>query len=58
LHEHFQNISGLKLNSDKTEAMWLGKKNKDTARKPLEINWKKRLKILGISYSYDEKITI
>jgi len=50
----FGTYSGLKLNKDKTEAMWLGKSanNKST---PLGISWPdKPMKILGVYCSYNE----
>ena len=51
----FGEISGLKLNIDKTKAMWLGNwaANKN---KPLNLKWvSSPTKILGIYFSYDEK---
>ena len=51
----FGEISGLKLNIDKTKAMWLGKwaANKN---KPLNLKWvSSPTRILGIYFSYDEK---
>jgi len=45
--------SGLKLNKDKTEAMWLGK-YRNSKEKPLGIKWPENpLKILGVYCSYD-----
>ena len=50
----FGMYSGLKLNTDKTEAMWLGKCRKSKS-KPLGISWpEKPLRILGAYCSYDE----
>ena len=48
----FEKSSGLKINIDKTEAMWIGsdKYRKET---PLNVKWKTSLKILGIYFSYD-----
>ena len=51
----FGEISGLKLNIEKTKVMWLGKfvKRKD---KPLGLKWiKNPTKILGIFFSYGPK---
>ena len=46
----FGEISGLRLNLEKTKAMWLGKS------KPLHLKWVSSLiRILGIYFSYDEK---
>ena len=52
--ENFGKYSGLVLNRDKTEAMWLGidRQRNDC---PLGITWvKKPLRILGVYMSYDE----
>ena len=51
--EKFHKCSGLKINAEKTEAMWLGA-NKGVNLKPLNLNWKNCVKILGIFFSYDE----
>ena len=51
----FGEISGLRLNLEKTKAMWLVKwsGNKD---KPLQLKWVSNpTRILGIYFSYDEK---
>ena len=46
--------TGLHLNKDKTEAMWLGK-SRNSNSKPLGISWSKRpMKVLGVYCSYDE----
>ena len=48
----FEECSGLKLNSSKTEALWLGKnvQNKDT---PFEFMWPQRpIVALGTTFSY------
>lgn len=53
--EEFGFFSGLKLNKDKTEGMWLGR-DRFNQSKPLEISWPiKPLKILGIYLSYDNE---
>ena len=53
--KEFGEISGLKLNIEKTKAMWLGKWSKEK-RKPLNLKWVNcPTKILGIHFSYDEK---
>lgn len=50
----FGSFSGLKLNTDKTEAMWLGC-YRHRHSKPLGILWpNKPLRILGVYMSYDE----
>ena len=53
--ESFGEVSGLKLNIDKTKAMWLGKlvNNKE---KPLDLKWVKNpTRTLGIYVSYDSQ---
>ena len=51
----FGDISGLRLNIEKTKAMWLGKWANRTT-KPLSLKWVKNpTKILGIYFSYDIK---
>jgi hypothetical protein len=54
--EVFGTFSGLKLNKDKTEAMWLGS-NRNCKYKPLGIKWPDGpLKMLGIYLSYDQDV--
>ena len=53
LIEEFSILSGLKMNKSKCEALWLGS-NKDREDFPLDIRWVKTVKILGISFSYNE----
>ena len=45
----------MKVNYDKTEAMWIGKTrfNKD---KPLPLSWTDCVKILGVHLTYDDKV--
>ena len=50
--ELFQTYAGLKLNKNKTEAMWLGK-NRNNITTPLGIKWVKEVHSLGIFFSYD-----
>ena len=53
--ESFGEVSGLKLNIEKTKAMWLGKlvNNKE---KPLDLKWVKNpTRTLGIYVSYDSQ---
>ena len=58
LHK-FSKVSGLKLNSTKTEAMWIGKKCKlewkKCKRKPVDLRWKlypcNNVKALGVNFS-------
>ena len=55
LLDSFGNLSGLRVNTNKSEAVWLGasKNNKET---PLGIKWPKSIKILGIYFSHDKKL--
>ena len=48
-------FSGLKLNKEKTEGMWLGKA-RNCKSQPLGISWPTRpLKVLGVYVSYEEE---
>ena len=50
----FGRFSGLKINKNKTEAMWLGS-FRHCKNKPLGISWsEKPIRVLGIYISYDE----
>ena len=54
--ESFGEVSGLKLNIEKTKAMWLGKlvNNKE---KPVDLKWiKNPTRTLGIYFSYNSQI--
>ena len=52
----FSLCSGLKLNKDKTEALWIGK-DKYNIAKPLSIKWPdKPLKLLGLYIGHNKKI--
>jgi hypothetical protein len=48
----FEQYAGLRLNKNKTEAMWIGKNINNTTT-PLEIKWVKQVHSLGIFFSYD-----
>ena len=51
----FGRFSGLRINKDKTQAMWLGSMRK-CKNKPLSISWpEKPMRILGIYVSYNEQ---
>ncbi len=62
----FQRCSSMKVNLDKTEAMWMGS-NIGRVDNPLDLCWKDQVKILGIvfthnndsmwSLNYDDKFT-
>ena len=48
----FEKCSGLKINSEKSESMWLGVK-RGCKEQPLNLNWVESIKSLGISLSYN-----
>lgn len=53
--KEFGQQSGLNLNVEKTEGMWLGS-NRIKTTKPLDIQWPDRpLRVLGIFISYDQE---
>ena len=52
LLNEFEKVSGLKINEEKIEAIWLGNAKQSTS-KPLGIKWPGVLKVLGIYVSYD-----
>ena len=55
LLDKFKKVSGLKVNSSKTEGMWIGWL-KGSEMKPLGIKWPQEpIKALGVSFSYDKK---
>ena len=50
----FETCSGLKINVEKTEAMWLGR-SRFSNKTPLNLKWTNTaIKILGIYFTYDE----
>ena len=53
----FETVSGLKMNKDKTEGLWLGWK-RNSNFKPLGIKWPSIIKILGIHISYDKQLSL
>ena len=54
---NFSKASGLLINKEKSEALWLGEL-KECNDKPMGIKWPKAVKILGIFISYDKKESI
>ena len=55
LVKEFGQYSGLILNEEKTEGMWLGS-NRFNNTKPLGILWQDRpLRVLGVHFSYDQE---
>ena len=48
----FELISGLKLNRNKTQAMWLGSE-KENISSPFGLKWVKQIKILGLHFRND-----
>ena len=56
LLEVFKNLSGLVINSFKTEGMWI-ESTRDETSKPFGIKWPDEpIKALGVYYSYDIKL--
>ena len=56
LLEVFKNLSGLVINSSKTEEMWIGS-SRDKTSKPFGIKWPDEpIKALGVYYSYVIKL--
>ena len=55
--EVFKNVSGLTINCDKTEGMWIGSL-RSNKMKLFGLKWPERepIKALGVYYSYDEKL--
>ena len=52
----FHNVSGLKINSSKTEGMWIGSL-KGSKEEPFGIEWPKiPIKALGMYFTYDRKL--
>ena len=53
----FKELSGLKVNSLKTEGMWIGSL-KNSESKPLGIKWPTEpIKALGVFFTYDQKLS-
>ena len=58
LLDQYSKCSGLHINREKTEGMWIGRW-KDNVEKPFNIKWPKEpIKALGIYHSYDRKAFI
>ena len=52
----FKNLCGLKINSSKTEGMWIGSQ-KNNEEKPLGIKWPSEpIKALGVFFTYDQAL--
>ena len=57
LLDKFKELSGLKVNSSKTEGMWIGSL-KNSENKPLGIKWPTEpIKALGVFFTYDHKLS-
>ena len=56
IFDKFENVSGLKINREKTEGMWLGR-NKNVQNEPFHIKWPKR-PVKGIYFSYDSNAAL
>ena len=56
LLDDFKKLSGLEVNLNKTEGMWIGS-SRQNKTKPLGIKWPNEpIKALGVYYSYDQKL--
>ncbi len=54
LVQKFTEVSGLKLNVSKSQAMWIGSQ-RNSNDKPLDVEWPREpIKALGVYFSYDE----
>ena len=57
LLDKFKELSGLMVNSSKTEGMWIGSL-KNSENKPLAIKWPTEpIKALGVFFTYDHKLS-
>ena len=54
LLDRFEQLSGLKVNYTKTEAMWIGS-CRDNTETPLSLKWCKTVQALGVHFSYNSK---
>ena len=54
IFDAFEKISGLQVNKQKSEAMWLGSRQNSTDSF-YEFTWKKQIKILGIYFSNNKQ---
>ena len=53
----FKDLSGLRINSSKTEGMWVGTSRSINKLKPFGIKWPDEpIKALGVYYTYDIKL--
>ena len=57
LLDDFEKVSGLKLNVEKTEAMWIGS-FKSHVDMPFGVNWQKCVKVLGVFITYDVQLLV
>ena len=54
LLDRFEQLSGLKVNYTKTEAMWIGS-CRDNTETPLSLKWCKTVKALGVHFGYNSE---
>ena len=54
LLDRFEQLSRLKVNYTKTEAMWIGS-CRDNTETPLSLKWCKTVKALGVHFSYNSE---
>ena len=58
LFNEFENVSGLEINLEKSEAMWIGSK-KNSKETPLPLKWPDEpIKSLGIFFTYDKEKSV
>ena len=58
LLESFKDISGLKINCTRTEAMWIGS-SRNNKSKPFGLKWPSEpIKALGVFYTYDQRLLL
>ena len=55
--QNFERVSGLKINKEKTEGLWLGTQ-KSSSSKPFGIKWPLILKVLGIYIGHDTDLML
>lgn len=53
MFEKFREVSGLKINLEKTQAVWIGKHTKKQLCPEINIQWSDTFKVLGINFSND-----
>ena len=57
LRDDFEKVSGLKLNVEKTEAMWIGS-FENRVDMTFGVKWQKCVKFLGVFITYDVQLLV